>query len=190
MQGGVRPDKVSVMTLPERIAHVDDWLLDRLFQPVADRLPGRLTALQLGLSCQLGALMLDGLSLVLPMLLFGASLANMIDSALIWCISLAFFLGMKRSAPLVRPGMLNPLRPLLRAMRLLSLAFLVYQLFRGMGAPGFIWLLTQMTTISQLLFTVGLYLVACQPRPPYQRMSTRSGPIIEGVWRAGGRINS
>lgn len=129
--------------------------------------------------------MLDGLSLVLPMLLFGASLANMIDSALIWCISLAFFLGMKRSAPLVRPGMLNPLRPLLRAMRLLSLAFLVYQLFRGMGAPGFIWLLTQMTTISQLLFTVGLYLVACQPRPPYQRMSTRSGPIIEGVWRAG-----
>lgn len=179
------------MTLPERIAQVDDWLLDRLFQPLADRLPDRLTPLHLGLSCQLGALMLDGLSLVLPMLLFGASLGNMIDSALIWCVSLAFFLGMRRCAPMVRPGMLNPLRPLLRAMRLLSLAFLAYQLFRGLGAPDFVWLVTQLTTISQLLFTIGLYLVACQPRPPSQRVSSRSGPIIEGVWgTAGGRLNS
>lgn len=190
MQRGGALAKLRAMTLSERIARVDDWLIDQLFQPLADRLPERLTALHLGLSCQLGALMLDGLSLVLPMLLFGATLGNMIDSTLIWCISLAFFLGMKRSAPLVRPGMLNPLRPLLRAMRLLSLAFLLYQFFRGMGAPGIVWLVTQLTTISQVLFTVGLYLVACQPRPPYRRMSTRGGPVIEGVWGAGGRLNN
>ncbi|EHH68832.1 hypothetical protein [Gluconobacter morbifer] len=172
------------MTLPERI---DSWLLDQIFQPLANRLPPSLTAVHLGLSCQLGSLMLFGLSMLLPMLAFGASFGDMIDSVLIWGINFAFFLGMKRSAPLVRPGQANPLRPMLRAMRLISLAFLVYQAWRGIGVPSVFWMPMQLTTLSDLLFVVGMYLVACQPRPPFQRMSERCGQIIEGAWE-GGRI--
>ncbi|GBR67129.1 hypothetical protein [Gluconobacter kanchanaburiensis] len=179
------------MTLSQTLVRMDDWLIDHLFQSVADRLPERLTALHLGLSCQLGALMLNGLSLLLPVLLFGATLGTMIDGILIWGVSLAFFLGMRRSAPMVRPGMLNPLRPMLRAMRLLSVGFLAYQFFRNMGAPaGAFWLIDQLNTISMILFSVGLYLVACQPHPPRQRMAGRRGTVIEGVWSAGGRIGS
>lgn len=179
-----------VMTFPDRIVRFDDWLLDNLFQPIANRLPARMTALRLGLACQIGALTFDALSLLLPMVLFGFDIGDMITGILIWGINLAFYLGMKRSAPMVQPGFANPLRPMLRAMRLMALAFLVYEVFRGIGVPAVVSLIMQVTTLSQLFFTVGLYLAACQPRAPRTQVSTRRGPIIDGVWSNPNRLGS
>lgn len=177
------------MTSSNFIVRCDDWLIDRVFQPIANRLPAGLSAVQLGLSFQLGSLMLNGAALLLPIVLFGVTLGGLVDTALIWFMNLAFFLGMKKTIPLIRPGMMNPLRPMMLSMRMIAIAFLIYQLFRGLDGVGIGWILSQLMTLSQLTFVMGLYFVSCQPQPPRQRMSSRSGPIIEGVWSTGGRIN-
>lgn len=177
------------MSFSDRIVRMDGWLIDHVFQPVADRLPAALPAVELGLSFQLGSLMLSGVALLLPLVLFGVTLGGLIDSALIWLMNLAFFLGMKRSVPLIRPGFANPLRPMMLSMRMIALAFLFYQLFRGLEGAGGLWVLEQVETLSELTFVVGLYFVSCQPRPPVRRMERRGGTVIEGVWSSGGRLS-
>ena len=96
--------------------------------------------------------------------------------------------GMKKTMPMIRLNMLNLLRPLMLSLRLIAMAFLFYQLFRSLDGVGIGWILSQLTTLSQLTFVIGLYFVACQPQPPRQRMSSRTGPIIEGVWAGNGSI--
>lgn len=176
------------MTASNFIVRFDDWLIDRLFQPVANRLPSVLPVVQLGMSFQLGSLMLNGAALLLPIVLFGATMGGVVDTSLIWFMNLAFFLGMKKTIPMIRQNMLNPLRPMMLSMRMIAMAFLIYQLFRSLDGVGIGWILSQLMTLSQLTFVIGLYFVACQPQPPRQRMSSRTGPIIEGVWAGNGSI--
>nr|WP_294915267.1 hypothetical protein [uncultured Neokomagataea sp.] len=176
------------MTLGERLTRWDGWLIDHLFQPVADRLPHERAAIQLGMSFQLGSLMLTALALFLPIVLFGASFSAVMDSGLIWLMNFAFFMGMKRSAPLVRPGMMNPLRPMLMAQRLIAIGFVAYQAWWCVGAYGSIFELAIIMLLSQVTFVLGLYFVACQPKPPRARFAQRTGSVIDGPWQASGQI--
>lgn len=176
------------MNLGERLTRWDGWLIDRLFQPVADRLPYEKAAIQLGMSFQLGSLMLTALALLLPIVLFGSSFTDTVDSGLIWLMNFAFFMGMKRSAPLVRPGMMNPLRPMLMAQRLIAIGFVVYQGWWCVGAHGLFFELAFIMLLSQITFVLGLYFVACQLRPPRARFAQKSGSIIDGPWRTSGQI--
>jgi|GEM_PF-746076 len=173
------------MTASDHIKRADGWVIDTLFQPVADRLPESIPALQLGMSCQLGSLLFYGLSLLIPILVMGATVGDVIDTILVWLMGMAFFLGLQKSRHVVRANALNPLRPLLMSMRVISIIFLVYVAYRGMSVAAPYWLPAQLTTLSQLLFVIGLYLVACQPRPPRQRVSMRQGNVIEGLWPTG-----
>ena len=52
------------MTLGERITRVDSWLLDEICQPLAGRLPERMPALEVGMSCQLGSLLFSAVSMI------------------------------------------------------------------------------------------------------------------------------
>ncbi|GBR45317.1 hypothetical protein [Neokomagataea thailandica] len=176
------------MTLGERLTRWDGWLIDHVFQPAADRLPYEKAAIQLGMSFQLGSLMLTALALLLPIVLFGSSFSDVVDSGLIWLMNFAFFMGMKRSAPLVRSGTMNPLRPMLMAQRLIAIGFVVYQAWWCAGVYGPFFELAIIMLLSQVTFVLGLYFVACQPRPPRARFAQRGGPVIDGPWQASGQI--
>ncbi|GBR52881.1 hypothetical protein AA106555_1073 [Neokomagataea thailandica NBRC 106555] len=176
------------MTFAERLTRWDGWLIDQLFQPLADRLPFERAAIQLGMSFQLGSLMLTAMALLMPIVLLGASFGDTVDSCLILLMNFAFFMGMKRSAPLVRAGMMNPLRPMLMAQRLISIAFVLYQAWWCLGAHGIMFDVSFVMLLSQITFVLGLYFVACQPRPPRARFAQKNGQIIDGPWSTSGQL--
>ncbi len=59
------------MSLRDHLTAADAWLLDRIFQPIADRLGERPSAFDLGLSLQLGSVVFD---LAADVALFAAGL--------------------------------------------------------------------------------------------------------------------
>lgn len=110
------------MSLSERLTAIDDWLLDRVFQPVADRLGERLSAFDLGLCLQLGAVVFD---LAADAALFAAGLLGVGDGiydGLSCAGGVWFYALIARQRPLVGQVRPNPLRVLYRSLRLLALA--------------------------------------------------------------------
>ncbi len=162
----------------------DDFILDRLFQPVADRLPEPMTAWSVGINFQLGSVILQAACALLPLLLNGASFSESVQTVLVLLCSVVLFAGFLRFRPLVRPETMNPLRPMMRSLRLICLGFLVYEAFSVFGAPagqgGWLW--NRIALLSQLAFVTGLYFMACQPRPPRSQRwvneRTSVGPIV------------
>ncbi|WEQ56058.1 hypothetical protein LV564_02835 [Komagataeibacter nataicola] len=59
------------MSFGERVNQFDAWLLDRIFQPVADALPERLTAMDVGMSFQVGSIVLSAASISALLVLDG-----------------------------------------------------------------------------------------------------------------------
>jgi len=59
------------MSLSDHLTAADEWLLDRVFQPISDRSGEKPSAFDLGLSLQLGAVVFD---LAADVALFGAGL--------------------------------------------------------------------------------------------------------------------
>ena len=164
------------MSLGERITRIDTWLLDKVCQPVADRLPEKLTALDMGMSFQLGSLVFSAVSIIAVFVLNGMSdFGNMAFNVLIWGLCVTFFVGLARMRVLVKPGRPNPFRYMLQGVRLVSIPFTGYTLFQAYGVPEPYFLPMWFNALSNLVFVVGLYLISCQPRPPQTR--TR-----EDVW--------
>ncbi|AOX20216.1 hypothetical protein [Kozakia baliensis] len=159
------------MSITDRINQFDGWLLDNVFQPIADRLPERTPAVEVGMSCQLGAILFYAASVVLMIIMGHLSLGDAMFNVLIWCVGLAFFIGISRARPLVKPGQPNPLRPMLAGMRPLSIPFLLLAAWQGVSAPSNLALSSWFMTLSDLVFVLGLYLISCQPRPPSRKES-------------------
>jgi hypothetical protein len=157
------------MTFSERVMRADIWLLDKVFQPVADRLPEKLPATECGLSCLFGALMLSAASIVAVIFLAGMEFSDAVFNVLIWALGLTFYIGIYRMKALVRPGHMNPLRHMLGGMRLISVPFAAYALWQGMSAPAPFLVPFWFNTLANIVFVIGIYLVSCEIRPPPER---------------------
>ena len=115
------------MTLGERIIRMDSWLLDRVCQPMADRLPERFSAFDAGMSCQFGSLLLSAVYIIAVFVLTGMhDFGNMIFNVLVWCLCVSFFFGLGRVRVLVKPGKPNPLRHMLVSIRIFPIPFALY----------------------------------------------------------------
>jgi len=168
----------------ERVNQADLWLLDTVFQPVADRLPERMPAAELGMSLQLGSILFYVAAIVILSVAGYASLGNSVFNILNLLLLIAFYMGIMRMRQLVRPGQANPLRSLLFGMRPVNVVFLGVSLWGGIAGPGPLMLIDLFFTISNLIFVIGLYFVSCQPRPPVRRRSRSQAhltPIMGGV---------
>lgn len=168
---------------------LDDFILDRLFQPVADSMPESLSAWSIGINFELGSVVLQVACILVPLVMYGASISESVQSVLVLLCSIVLFIGFQRFRPLVRPNTLNPLRPLMRSLRLICLAFLVYEVISVCvtPAPQSAWLWNRLGLLSQLAFEIGLYFMACQPRPPgaerraEKRRAELRGAVSDGI---------
>lgn len=159
------------MSFVDRVNQADAWLLDSVFQPVADRLPEKLPALELGMSFQLGAILFYFASVALMIVMGHLSLGDSVFNLLVWLVGVAFFIGITRMRALVQPGRPNPLRPMLAGMRPLSIPFLLFAAWQSATTTSPLVLSAWFMTMSDLVFVLGLYLISCQPRPPMRRTS-------------------
>ncbi|MCX2563885.1 hypothetical protein [Acetobacter thailandicus] len=155
------------MGLGERITQADAWLLDKVFQPLADRLPERMNVLDVGMSFQLGSLLFSAASIIAVFIFNGIEdFSSMVFNILIWALCVTFFIGLCRMRALVKPGYANPLRHVLRGVRIVSIPFTIYTMWQAnVTAPPFfqaMWF----NALSNLVFVIGLYLISCEIRPP------------------------
>ena len=163
------------MNVADAVTKVDVWLLDKVFQPFADRLGEKPTAFDIGMSMQLGAIVLDAAAVVAIFMVGGLSIDSALWNGLTWALGFAFYLSINRMRPLMRPGHANPLRMMLQGFRPLSIPFMLYSLYQSISArPPFV-LAMGFNGLANLVFVVGIYLVSCQPKPPRQRQTVWSG---------------
>ncbi|CAI9121348.1 hypothetical protein [Brytella acorum] len=161
------------MSMMDRINQADLWVLDRLFQPLSDRLPERWPAVDIGMSLQLGAVLFYGVAIVLLIMMGGQSFSDQMLSVVQWCVGAAFYFGLHRMRALVKPGQANPLRFMLMGARPLSVPFLIFSFWQLETAPIAFRMALWFMTLSELAFVTGLYLISCQPRAPGWRKDTK-----------------
>ncbi|MFT8718544.1 hypothetical protein [Acetobacter sp.] len=159
------------MTIGERITRADLWILDRVFQPMADRLPERLPAFEAGMSLLFGSLMLSGAATAAMIFLLGMDPFSAIFNVLIWLLWVSFYLGVNRMRPLVKRGFANPLRVMFQGLRPISLVFLVYAAWQGSTVPAQYTFAAWFNTLANATFVVGVYFVSCNVSPPPARQS-------------------
>jgi hypothetical protein len=157
------------MSIGDRINQIDSWLLERVWQPIADRLPERWPAIDIGMSCQLGAILLSGVAIAMMIIVGHMAIGDAMFNVLVWCVGLAFFVGISRVRQLVRRGQPNPLRPMLSGMRPMSIPFALLAAWQGAEAPPQLALGCWFFTLSYVVFVIGIYLISCEQRPPKQR---------------------
>ena len=157
------------MSVADRVNQFDVWLLDRVFQPMVDRLPERPSGFDIGLSMQLGAVVLSAASIVALIATGLIGVLNGFSNVLIWLFGVAFYIGNSRMRPLVRPGHANPLRLMLQGMRPLSIPFLGYSVWIMLSASRELEMAFRFNALADLLYVIGLYVISCQPRPPAYR---------------------
>ena len=163
------------MTLAEAVNRADTWLLERVFQPMADRLGDKPSAFEIGMSLQLGAIVLDAAAVVAIFMVGGLSVESALWNGLMWALGFAFYLSINKMRPLVRPGHANPLRFMLQGFRPLSVPFMLYSLFQAATAHRPFLMAMQFNALANLVFVIGLYMVSVQPKPPRQRQAVGSG---------------
>ena len=167
------------MRLADRLCAADAWLLDRVFQPITDRLGERPSAFDVGMSLQLGAVVLG---LAADAVLFAVGLLTVSDGVydgLSCACGLWFYVFMSRQRGLVRPGRANPLRLAYRSMRLLALGFALWSLVGSVGSDASAALSYGLSALSNILFVAGMYLISCQPRPPgWRRTAPRRAEAV------------
>ncbi|MDG6094482.1 hypothetical protein LOC54_05035 [Acetobacter sp. AN02] len=154
------------MTISQVLIRTDLWILDRIFQPVANRLPERLPATECGMSCLFGALMLSAVAIVSIIFMVGMSPGNITFNMLTWVFGLSFYLGISRVRSVIRPGQANPLRVMLLGMRLISIPFAAWSFWQSVSAPAGLMLPLWFNFLANLVFVTGIYLVSCQLPPP------------------------
>ena len=154
------------MSFAEKVNQFDGWLLDRVFQPVVDRLPERVSGFDIGMSLQLGAVVLDAASLVAMIATGRMGFGNGVWNALTWVFAAFFYVSIQRMRPLVRPGQANPLRFMLQGLRPLSIPFALYSIWIMLTASPLLVMALRFNALANMVYVIGLYLISCQPRPP------------------------
>ena len=138
----------------DRILAFDLWLLDRFFQPIADRLPEKWSALKIGMNLQLGSLVFSAGSLI---------------NVMAWCLSVLFYFSIYRMQSIIRVGFLNPFRMMLAGIRIISIPFAIYSIYLGIVADQRFQETLLLNSISNTIFVFGIYLISCQPNPPPEK---------------------
>jgi hypothetical protein len=165
--------KHSAMSAADKVNQFDAWLLDRVFQPVVDRLPEKPSGFDIGMSLQLGAVVLDAACLVAMVAIGRIGIGGIIWNGLTWVFAAFFYVAIVRMRPLVRPGHANPLRFMLQGLRPLAIPFAIYSVWIMLTAPGALMLAMEFNALANLVYLIGLYLISCQPKPPtYKRTAT------------------
>ncbi|WP_428390703.1 hypothetical protein [Lichenicoccus sp.] len=175
LDGGLVSRDRAGMNLADGVNRADNWILDRVFQPMADRLGEKPTAFEIGMSMQLGAIVLDAAAVIAIFMVGGLSIDSALWNGLMWALGFAFYLSINRMRPLVRPGHANPLRFMLQGFRPLSIPFLLYSAVQAALAHPPFQMAMQFNALANLVFVIGLYMVSTQPKPPRQRQTVRSG---------------
>lgn len=151
------------------VLKIDLWLLDHCFQPIADRLPEKWSALKIGMSLQLGSLVFSAGSLILLVLYFEMSIFSMLFNVLAWCLGVLFYMAIYRMQAMVRIGFLNPFRMMLAGIRIISVPFAIYSIYLGIVADNRYQDTLLLNSISNSIFVFGIYLISCQPNPPPEK---------------------
>ncbi len=165
----------AAMTLAERLAAADAWLLDRVFQPLSDRLDGSTSAFDVGLSLQLGAVVLELASDAALYLAGMLGVTNGVYDGFSIACGMWFYVYVARLRAMVAPGRLNPLRPMFQVLRLLGLGFAAWSVFSSATSEADAALAYGLTAASNLAFVAGMYLVSCRRPPPGERRRVWAG---------------
>ena len=160
------------MSVADKVNQFDAWLLDRVFQPMVDRLPERPSGFDVGMSLQLGAVVLDAASLVAMIATGHMGFGNGMWNGLTWLFAAFFYVSISRLRPLVKPGHANPLRLMLQGLRPLSIPFAAYSIWIMTTATPELVMSLRFNALANVIYVVGLYLISCQPRPPAYRRTT------------------
>ncbi len=170
------------MSLAQTLTRADDALLDRVFQPIADRFGGKPDAFDIGMSLQIGAIVF----------LLAADLALLAVNRLGWAgaawdaLSAAcgvwFYRVMQAWRGMVREGHANPLRALYRPLRLLALFYALFSVWQfAMAAPADRTAML-FDAASNITFVAGMYFIACDRRPRLRK--TAPAPAPASPWHA------
>ena len=164
------------MKFGQYIIRLDDWLLDEVCQPLADKLPESFSAFDMGMSCQLGAVLFSAVSIIAVFMATGfKDIWDTVFNIFVWGLFVSFFIGLGRFRGLVRADRPNPLRHMLFSVRVLSIPFIPYVIYQAIVASGSSSTPAWFDAFSNIVFAVGLYFISCQPRPPYKQSQ-------ENIW--------
>ena len=169
------------MRFADSLNRADIWLLDKVFQPLADRLGESPSAFDVGLSLQLGAVVFQ---LAADLALYAAGVLDAwtgLYDGLSCACGVWFYVHIGRQRSLVQTGRLNPLRLLYQALRLFGLGFALWSVISSLLDGADAALSNGLSALSNIAFVAGLYMVSCQPRPPAQRRRATRGVFSHGT---------
>ena len=163
------------MNIGDAVTKADVWLLDRVFQPFADRLGEKPTAFDIGMSMQLCAIVLDAAAVVAIFMVGGSehrqrALERPDLGARVRVLPVdqphasADAPGPRQPAAHDATGVQAAFDPV-HAVQPVPVDLGPAALRAGDGFNG----------LANLVFVVGIYLVSCQPKPPRQRQTVWSG---------------
>lgn len=148
---------------------IDYWLLDNVFQPITNRLPGEKSNLRLGMNLMLGSVIFSFAFLLMPLFFFDigffSSTYNLLSCVMVIC----FYMYVHRNQSLVREGFVNPLRYFLSGIRIISIPFTLYGIYVWMTSVGMMGRFTMLYSISNILSVCGLYFISCNINPPKKK---------------------
>jgi hypothetical protein len=173
------------MRLADSLVRADEFLLDRVFQPLTDRLGERPSAFDVGISLELGAVVMEVAADVALYLIGQLSWSAGLWDGFSCACGMWFYVFMMRQRFLVRPGHANPLRLMYRSLRLLALGFAIWSLFAAATSGPLGALSYAFNAFSNFAFVTGMYFISCQPRPPGWRLAQRKGigaPLAVPTW--------
>ncbi|QNT79087.1 hypothetical protein [Entomobacter blattae] len=170
------------MSLSDFISKIDFWVLDRLFQPIADWLPERPSAIDVGMNFQLGALVFSAASLIAMVALMLGNFGGVIFNIIVWFYWVAFYVGLVRMRGLIRQGFMNPFREMLKGIRPFSFLFIILSVWQSLSVPSLLFLVAWFNALSNLVFFLGVYLVSCEVRPKKQKQKVPFG-VLEKATR-------
>lgn len=148
------------------LVQIDLWILDKIFQPIANRLPGEKMNLRLGTNLILGSVIFSFAFLLLPMIMFGVGLFNSVYNLMSCIMMICFYMFVYQNQSIVREGFVNPLRYHLFGIRMISIPFAIYGFYIWMTSGTIIGRITLFYCVSNILSVCGLYLVSCNVNPP------------------------
>ncbi len=150
------------MSAAEKVNRFDAWLLDRVFQPVVDRLPEKPSGVDIGTSMLLGAVVLDAACLIAMIASGLIGFGGLVWNGMTWLFAVVFYVAMIRVRPLVRPGHTNPLRQMLQGLRPLAIPFVIYSIWLVVRAPVPLKMAMEFNALANIVYVLGLYLLSSQ----------------------------
>ncbi|CAI3929547.1 unnamed protein product [Commensalibacter communis] len=151
------------------LVRIDLWILDTVFQPIANRLPGERMNIRLGMNLLLGSVIFSFAFLLMPLFFFNVGFFNSTYNLMSCIVVICFYMFVYRNQEVVREGFINPLRYHLFGIRIISIPFTLYGIYIWLSSGGMAGRFTMLYCISNILSVCGLYLISCNINPPKKK---------------------